>query len=101
MEITSGSLLIGFDPQRRINHEDNEDDTDEILPCPFCGGAATVQEDIRYPRNLDDGVQAYEVVCSNLKCVIYNCDNKYFLNKEEAINAWNTRYLKGEKNYGF
>lgn len=63
----------------------------KLKPCPFCGGDAKIQKDMRFPKNRDFGVWAYEAVCTNADCIIYNADNQYFLSEIEAIAAWNRR----------
>ena len=66
----------------------------ELKPCPFCGGKVEIKQDTRYPRSgkyKDEAVKAYEVICPNYDCIIYNADNKYFLTEEEAAKAWNSR----------
>ncbi len=65
-----------------------------LKPCPFCGGKAELKQDTRYPRSgkyEDKAVKAYEVICPNHDCVIYNADNTYFLSKKAAVEVWNSR----------
>ena len=63
----------------------------ELKPCPFCGGEATLKWDTRYPRPDCNRIVAFEVVCINSECIIYNADDVYFYTPEEAIEAWNRR----------
>lgn len=66
----------------------------KLKPCPFCGGKAELKQDIRYPRSgkyKGEAVTAYEAVCTNSDCIIYNADNKYFFTREAATQAWNKR----------
>ncbi len=63
----------------------------DAKPCPFCGGKPYMQYDIRYPRPKCEPTQAYEVFCSNEKCIMYRQDGVYYLEKKEALNAWNGR----------
>ena len=63
----------------------------EAKPCPFCGGRAYLQYDIRYPRPNCEPTQAYEIFCSNEDCIMFNQDGVYFTDKEDALEAWNTR----------
>lgn len=66
----------------------------ELKTCPFCGGKAELKQDMRYPRSgkyAGMSVKAYEVICPNSDCIIYNADNKYFFTREEAAEAWNRR----------
>lgn len=62
--------------------------TDEeiILPCPLCGGKASVQKDI-------SGKERYHVVCSNVKnaCNLVSGLPIWRGSAEEAIAEWNTR----------
>ena len=59
----------------------------ELLPCPFCGGDASV--DTIYPDYPEKG---YGVTCLCNGCHgnIYIPDTKY-PTKQDAISAWNTR----------
>lgn len=63
----------------------------ELKPCPFCGGGAKLQQDIRYPRPTRRKRRAYEVFCTNPECFLYHVDENYFLDENEAIEAWNRR----------
>lgn len=47
----------------------------KLLPCPFCGGEA----------ELDEYCGKYVVFCKNSSC-------SWRETKEQAIEAWNTRY---------
>lgn len=55
--------------------------TNELKPCPFCGGEAKIK---RY-----DSYWAY-VECSNSKCLVVPC-TVFCRNREQAIKIWNTR----------
>ena len=66
----------------------------DLKPCPFCGRIPEIQEDSRWPRHgkyAGKRVDAFEVVCKNMGCVICGADNVYFLSAEEAAEAWNRR----------
>ncbi len=57
---------------------------DELLPCPFCGGAATIEEtdllgDIRKSAG-----------CGTEHCQGYQ-STLTFATRREAVVAWNTR----------
>ena len=64
---------------------------EKLKPCPFCGRIPTLQSDNRYPRPKCERVTAYEVVCNNYNCIIYNADYKYYLTPSKAVKAWNRR----------
>ena len=67
---------------------------DQLKPCPFCGSKPEIQTDYRYPKYgklAGKCVTAYEVVCRNIDCIIYNADNRYRLTEKEAIEYWNRR----------
>lgn len=68
----------------------------ELKPCPFCGGEALLKGDIRYPRPACEATPAFEVICENIDCIIYNADDVYFLRPEDAVEAWNRR-VKNDK----
>lgn len=65
----------------------------KIKPCPFCGGETTLRRDVRYPRPKCNPRQAWEVICKNHKCCVYDADTRYFFSKKAAISAWNDRKL--------
>lgn len=62
-----------------------------LKPCPFCGGTAEVVKDQRWPRSLDQAIDAWHIECKNVDCVIYHSDNNYYRRRNEAIEAWNRR----------
>ena len=54
----------------------------ELKPCPFCGGAAVMQE--------GTSKENYKACCGDLACIgshIY----KWHPTKEKAAEAWNRR----------
>lgn len=57
-----------------------------VLPCPFCGGKATMQQDIT-------GRESYHVVCSNVKdmCNLIAGLPMWSESEEDALKVWNTR----------
>ena len=61
-----------------------------LLPCPFCGDAATLQED----ANDSVGISSWTVGCNErggtIQCIGY-LSTTTFARKVEAVNAWNMR----------
>lgn len=62
-----------------------------LKPCPFCGSKPVMKSDYRYPRPSCKRLKAYEVVCQNYDCIIYNADNNYELTPKAAVEKWNKR----------
>lgn len=62
-----------------------------LKPCPFCGSKPVMKSDYRYPRPSCKRLKAYEVVCQNYDCIIYNADNSYELTPKAAVEKWNKR----------
>jgi Lar family restriction alleviation protein len=62
--------------------------SDDLKPCPFCGGDKSI-----ICRTDYDGGDAYAVSCRYSDCHghIFTLGHGYFSTKEEAIAAWNTR----------
>ena len=56
------------------------------LPCPLCGGKATMQQDIT-------GRESYHVACSNVKdmCNLIAGLPMWSESEEDALKVWNTR----------
>lgn len=63
----------------------------ELKSCPFCGCAAKLKQDIRYPRPECEPRKAFEVFCTNPECIIGFVDERYYLSVEKAVYAWNRR----------
>lgn len=57
-----------------------------LLPCPLCGGKATMQQDIT-------GRESYHVVCSSVKdmCNLIAGLPMWSESEEDALKVWNTR----------
>lgn len=70
----------------------------DLKPCPFCGCQPKVRETIRFPKWKKGAIEAWEAVCLNYKCLIYNANEQYFSSEKAAAKAWNTRFeeKKGE-----
>lgn len=66
----------------------------ELKDCPFCGSNENCGVDIN-----SEGKHQWYVSCD--KCNIYMPSDNYYLSREFAIEAWNTRYdhpaKRGEK----
>ena len=79
-ELIRRALLGDQQAQRKCTDEEI------ILPCPLCGGKASVQKDI-------SGKERYHVVCSNVKnaCHLVSGLPIWRGSAEEAIAEWNTR----------
>ena len=61
--------------------------TDELLPCPFCGGQAELHQ--TYDMETKE-VIGWFVWCNNKRCECMPETNDHFT-EAEAIAAWNTR----------
>ena len=79
-ELIRRALLGDQQAQRKCTDEEI------ILPCPLCGGKASVQKVI-------SGKERYHVVCSNVKnaCNLVSGLPIWRGSAEEAIAEWNTR----------
>ncbi len=60
--------------------------TDELKPCPFCGGEAELQDDL----GREDRV-FYRAVCGDVGCQGHYCNN-WSMTPEEAAGRWNARH---------
>jgi hypothetical protein len=59
---------------------------DKLRECPFCGGEAVIEEDLMEGTVFVGCRKDYNCVCS-----LWRMEDGY-LNKYEAIKAWNTRH---------
>jgi len=55
--------------------------SDEMMPCPFCGGVAETKLE-------NNGVGCLWVICDNAGC---GCEGPYKHSPTEAVEAWNLR----------
>lgn len=70
---------------------DSAMETDELLPCPFCGGEAEV-----WSHHYEKDITLWQVRCSirpyEVETACYASESFIsFDTEEEAIEAWNTR----------
>lgn len=65
--------------------------SDELKPCPFCGGNRLMLCDS--PCNWNEGGIAWAVTCTAHAChgSIYALGHDLFPTRTEAIAAWNKR----------
>ena len=64
--------------------------SEEVKPCPFCGGEAKLVKGIKYIDNKETSIWQY--VCNNKDCLIYEGYARYQLSEEEALKAWTRRW---------
>jgi len=62
----------------------------QLLPCPFCGGKAELHHVDAYEDDYGDMPEHWWIGCENQKCLML-VQTGLFLDKEKAIEAWNTR----------
>lgn len=65
---------------------------DALLPCPFCGGKATLYF---APTNKAEGIPCFGVSCESCKIMIGTAKEgrtDFFRTPVEAVNAWNERF---------
>jgi len=67
---------------------------EELKPCPFCGSKAIFKE---HPYDVfkRGSPMTYFVVCSNDECIRPRMS---FWSNKKAIDAWNLRICKCQKN---
>jgi len=63
--------------------------TNELLPCPFCGGEATLGDYFQEASDLGNDESWWLAQCDHCGIALPNTDSP---TKEEAIKAWNTRH---------
>ena len=63
--------------------------SEELKPCPFCGGEATLFQ-IKCITHSNGGAGMFQVKCVNLQCNV-SPKTMYESSKDEAIVAWNRR----------
>ena len=63
--------------------------SNELLPCPFCGGKAVILVDATRPASYRDRLR---VGCETAGCRgFYHAAWAYYETPEQAAEAWNTR----------
>lgn len=66
--------------------------TNELKPCPFCGGEATLSQDAFEET---DGFNEWAVSCENVPCRDrIGVSSWGYASQSAAIEAWNTRYWR-------
>ncbi|WP_416385133.1 Lar family restriction alleviation protein [Sphingomonas sp. LY29] len=70
----------------------NNPTDDELLPCPFCGGEAGIDDYNTSMRR--DAKPLYGVGCENNQCTVEAVSMNY--DRSIAIGTWNTRPLTKE-----
>lgn len=67
--------------------------THELLPCPYCNGKAYLDFEKNESTDSYPTETLWAVICSQCEAILYP-----FKTKEDAVNAWNTRYtlIKGD-----
>lgn len=65
--------------------------TEELKPCPFCGGNGKLIESHRYDASVDSTPPHWKISC---ECIGCNgaAINIWRQTPEDAITAWNTRH---------
>ena len=56
--------------------------SEELKPCPFCGGVAEVWQ-------IDERSTGHEVACADIRCNVKSV--AWGMTRAEAIAAWNRR----------
>ena len=65
--------------------------SDELKPCPFCGGKAEMRDARKFlVVSKFSYIFPYSVRCSNEKCDVKPY-TEYSSTEQEAIDAWNRR----------
>lgn len=62
--------------------------TNQLSPCPFCGGKAHVYDN----TDPEDGAGYYYAVCESFKC----CWGPDGVSESDAAKLWNTRHARSE-----
>lgn len=60
---------------------------EELLPCPFCGGAVAPHE----LKDVMGGSSRYYLTCDNDDCEVNPSINRPSDSQEEIIRRWNKR----------
>ena len=67
----------------------------QLLPCPFCGGKATLHHEEAYEDDYGDMPEHWWVGCDDSIVGRKTChmlvQTGLFLSKDKAVDAWNTR----------
>jgi|GEM_PF-6286432 hypothetical protein len=63
----------------------------ELKPCPFCGGAATIEEESDEDEIERFDIPQYTIGCRTVLCPGFNSPMFDKWDRSEAIERWNTR----------
>ena len=85
------SCVDGENYEKAHDAED-ENGQDQLKPCPFCGGKATL---IR-THCMSNGFTGYHVFHYELKCGMKEIRTHTMETPQEAIAAWNGRFESGK-----
>ena len=66
--------------------DDEEEETEALMPCPFCGGNARISADTEATRDSQGRLWAFTVVCD--RCC---ASTGLTFSPDRAIEAWNRR----------
>lgn len=67
--------------------------SEQLKPCPFCGGEAELISSEPSTANHNDGAVHSAVACFCFGCKVMPYPKLWHVNDSEAISAWNTRAL--------
>lgn len=63
---------------------------EELKPCPFCGDAGVIFEDLRFRNHPTNLYHVWGVECSNPDCIMHQ-QQKFYPYEQAARAAWNRR----------
>ena len=63
----------------------------KLLPCPFCGGRASVMFDFKKVKDITENITIERKSVYWVKCNRCHVSQWYYPKKSDAIDKWNTR----------